>query len=261
VTNPKEFRRWADAAKEADEAKEAADERGRTVSELIPAATVILVRDGADGLEALMLRRNSTLAFAGGMWVFPGGRLDPSDHAPQDDPADVHAPYRRAAVREALEEADVVLDHTTLIPFSHWEPPPISPKRFSTWFFIAAAPTGVAGEVAIDQGEIHDHAWMRPADALRRRDQLDIELAPPTWITLFELADTTSVADALHAAASRTPEHFATKIAVADGDMIAVWHGDAGYGDDPETHAEAPSEGPRHRLLMLDTGWRYERTS
>src|SRR5690606_17094803 len=50
----------------------------------IPAATVIVVREpsrGArrDGLEVLMLRRDSSLSFAAGAWVFPGGRIDPED--------------------------------------------------------------------------------------------------------------------------------------------------------------------------------------
>src|SRR5260221_4220681 len=49
-----------------------------TMSNGVPAATVVLVRDGADGLETLLLRRNSKIAF-GGMWVFPGGRIDESD--------------------------------------------------------------------------------------------------------------------------------------------------------------------------------------
>ena len=76
-------------------------------SELVPAATVILVRDGAGGLETLMLRRNSTLDFAGGMWVFPGGRVDDADRDGAAD--DLHA-ARRAAVREAEEEAGLVVD-------------------------------------------------------------------------------------------------------------------------------------------------------
>ena len=42
--------------------------------------------------------------------------------------------------------------------------------------------TSVRGTVAIDMGEIHDHGWMAPADAIRRRDAGDIELSPPTWI-------------------------------------------------------------------------------
>ena len=41
-----------------------------------PAASVMLMRTGAGGLEILFLRRNPTLAFHGGYWVFPGGRVD-----------------------------------------------------------------------------------------------------------------------------------------------------------------------------------------
>jgi 8-oxo-dGTP pyrophosphatase MutT (NUDIX family) len=56
------------------------------VSAAIPAATVVLLRDGAAGIEALLVRRNSKLEFAGGMWVFPGGRLDGDDFSPPFDP-------------------------------------------------------------------------------------------------------------------------------------------------------------------------------
>ena len=75
----------------------------------IPAATVILLRDAADGIETLMLRRNSKLAF-GGMWVFPGGRVEESDGAGLDDE---FAAARRAAVREAEEESGLVARAST----------------------------------------------------------------------------------------------------------------------------------------------------
>ena len=211
-----------------------------------PAATVVLVRDGKSGLEALMLRRNSRIAF-GGMWVFPGGRVDPEDQAGRDELASA----RCAAVREAQEEAGLVLDESGLVPFSHWTPPAITPKRYFTWFFIAQAP---GGSVAIDGGEIHEHAWMRPADALAQRDAGEIELAPPTFVTLFELAQPGSVAAALELARGREPERFETAIGRVERGAVALWHGDAGYADaDPER------PGPRHRLWMLDDGWRYER--
>ena len=149
---------------------------------IVAAATVILLRDGPDGLETLMLRRDSRLAFAGGMWVFPGGRVDPGDFA--GDETDVVAAGRNAAVREAAEEAGLVVAIESFVPFAHWTPPPEAPKRFSTWFFVAPAP---AGAVTIDDGEIHEHMWVAPADALRRRDAREIELAPPTWVTLHTL--------------------------------------------------------------------------
>ena len=53
-------------------------ESGQTGEAPRRAATVVLLRDGSDGLETLMLRKNSKIAF-GGMWVFPGGRVDPGD--------------------------------------------------------------------------------------------------------------------------------------------------------------------------------------
>ncbi|HJM98274.1 MAG TPA: hypothetical protein QF776_08900, partial [Acidimicrobiales bacterium] len=46
---------------------------------LIPASTVIPIRNAASGIEILMMRRNTKLSFAEGMWVFPGGKVDPSD--------------------------------------------------------------------------------------------------------------------------------------------------------------------------------------
>ena len=89
------------------------------------ASTVVLLRDGADGLEAYLLRRQKTMAFAAGMYVFPGGSVDPRDEALPDpawvgpDPA-TWAPLLNAdeglakalvcaAVRETFEESGVLL--------------------------------------------------------------------------------------------------------------------------------------------------------
>ena len=48
-----------------------------------PAATLVLVREHGGALEALMMRRHSAIAFMGGMWVFPGGRMDAADQSPE----------------------------------------------------------------------------------------------------------------------------------------------------------------------------------
>jgi 8-oxo-dGTP pyrophosphatase MutT (NUDIX family) len=237
-------------AKETHEAKLARWAKGGKVgSEPIAAATVILVRDADSGIETLMLHRNSKIAF-GGMWVFPGGRVDDADReglAPDDE----LGAALRGAVREALEESGLVVAPEATLPYSHWSPPAITPRRFLTWFFIAEAP---AGAVEIDQGEIHDHEWMRPADALSRRDAREIELAPPTVVTLHELSGHRRVSDALDASAGRSPERFATRISVTDDGPVALWHGDAGYES-----SEADTPGPRHRLRMSASQWRYER--
>jgi 8-oxo-dGTP pyrophosphatase MutT (NUDIX family) len=216
----------------------------------IPAATVILLRDRAAGLETLMVRRSAGLHF-GGMWVFPGGRIDPDDY-PVGGPRDELAAARRAAAREAAEEAGLIVDEAGLVPFSHWTPPPVTPKRFSTWFFVAAAPEG---SVTVDGAEIHDHAWVLPAEALRRRDRGDIQLAPPTWVTLHRLREYADVTAAIADSHKRTPEVFATRLAPVEGGTVALYHEDAGYAA-----AVADRPGPRHRLWMLESGWRYERS-
>ncbi len=89
-------------------------------SEAIPAATVLLVRDcardGAQGLEVVMVERHKDIGFAGGALVFPGGRIDPTDASPawreradglSDDQA--RAGGEVAAIREAFEEVGVLL--------------------------------------------------------------------------------------------------------------------------------------------------------
>lgn len=229
------------------------------VPELIPAATTVLLRDADDGIEVLMVRRNSRLEFAGGMWVFPGGRIDPEDypdgHVAPEDPEVVLAAARRAAVREASEECGLAVDESTLVWFSHWTPPGISPKRFATWFFVARAPADLAG-LQVDGGEIHELGWLEPGDALARRNAGEIELTPPTWITLEQLKGFSSTQEALDVLASRPPEWFATRFAKVEGGAAALYHGDAGYDTE-----DADAEGPRHRLWMLPDGWRYERSS
>ncbi len=86
------------------------------MSEAIPAATIILLRD-APQFETLMVARHANIAFAGGAMVFPGGRIDAGDHAPgwKDHcdgadavPEEQLAP-RIAAIREAFEETGLLL--------------------------------------------------------------------------------------------------------------------------------------------------------
>ncbi len=222
-------------------------------SELIPAATVLLIRDTDDGIETLMLRRNSKIAF-GGMWVFPGGRVDDEEN----DPDDPFASARRAAVRETEEEAGLVLTEDDLASWSYWIPPMQEAmksggprRRFSTWFFVARAPEG---DVAIDDGEIKEHQWMSAADALAKRDAGEIEIVPPTWVTLHDLQQHGTVDAAMAWARANEPDRFETRPMVGKP-MIVAWEGDAGYAE-----SDRDAEGPRHRLIMDPDGWRYERT-
>lgn len=222
------------------------------VTDAVAAATVILLRDGVDGIETLMLRRNSALDFAGGAWVFPGGRVDPEDIDPVA-PEDELLAARNAAVREAREEADIVLDPDSFVLLSRWCPPPEAPKRFNTWFFAAAATD--AHEVTIDGSEIHDHGWISAAEAMRRRELGEIELFPPTWITLWQVLPYADVASAIAGIAASEPEYFVTRVGKGGGpDRVIMWHGDAGYES-----GDVMAEGARHRLVMGRDGWQYDR--
>ena len=89
------------------------------------ASTVVLLRDRADGMQAYLLRRTRTMAFAAGMYVFPGGSVDPRDETLADDawagpPPAAWAGLLSAdegltkalvcaAVRETFEESGVLL--------------------------------------------------------------------------------------------------------------------------------------------------------
>ena len=94
------------------------------------AATVVMLRDGASGIEVLLLKRNAASAVLGGAFVFPGGKLDLADAHPdilqrldrpltdlhtqlgEDDLAeDKAASLFVAALREAFEESSVLFAH------------------------------------------------------------------------------------------------------------------------------------------------------
>jgi 8-oxo-dGTP pyrophosphatase MutT (NUDIX family) len=214
---------------------------------IIDAATVVLVRDGEPGLECLMLRKNRGQAF-GGAWVFPGGRVEDGDGSGPDG-------ARAAAVREAEEETGLILDAATLQPFSHWMPPPEAPRRYATWFFLAELPAG-ATDVVVDGGEIGDHVWTTPAAALDRHRAGEIDLLPPTWISLHRIRDIPDVTAALADVAAGEVVHYSTHMAVAGDLMAAVWAGDAAYES-----GDLAAPGPRNRLTMDPAGWCYERTA
>ena len=209
----------------------------------IPAATVVLVRDGTVGLDVLLLRRSDVGAFAG-MWVFPGGRVDAADPG-----ADDLARACSAAVRESVEEIGVVLDPAGLRFWSHWTPPAASPKRFATWFFVAEAPDAA---VTIDGHEIVEHVWLAPVEALER----NLPMAPPTCVTLHQLARFDRVSDVLTLGPPDGVEYFFTNPARVEGGLAMLWHGDAGYES-----GDPAAPGARHRLTMVGGRRpRYERS-
>ena len=172
-----------------------------------PAATVALLRDGASGLEVFLLRRARTMAFAGGMYAFPGGKLEPGEDA------------AGAAVREVYEETGVRLAPDDLAAWAHWITPIFEERRYDTRFFVAALPPGE--DARNISREATETVWARPAAALDRLRRGEILMLPPTAVTLVELSDYIAVREAISDAASRVISPI-TPQAVVDDTMVRL---------------------------------------
>lgn len=203
---------------------------------MLVGGTVVLLRDGVDGMETLLIRRPDRGSFAGA-WVFPGGVVEDGDVVAGE--GEQHTALR-AAARECEEEVGVRPDD--LLPLSCWVPPLEAPKRVRTWFFVGSSP---AHDLVLAPDEVMDAQWLSPADALRRHADGELILFPPTWVTLTGLAATSTVAE-VRAAAS-APEVYSTHLV---GGGVFVWGGDT-------EHPEG-GEG-RHRIDTSVLPWQYVR--
>jgi 8-oxo-dGTP pyrophosphatase MutT (NUDIX family) len=160
------------------------------------AATVVLLRAP---YEVYLIERAATMAFAAGMYAFPGGAAEPGD-------ADVRA----TAVREVREETGVVLPPDALVPWGRWITPEFEPRRYDTYFFLARLPAG-QGTRRIG-GEAAHSRWLPPAGAT------DLPMLPPTRMTLDELARCDSIDAALEAAQHRSQAPVLPR--VVDGKLV-----------------------------------------
>jgi len=177
------------------------------------AATVILLRGGAETLEVLLVRRTPAARFMGGVWVFPGGAVDTSEG--EGDEA-----HRIAAVRELQEEAAIALDDpAALVKFSRWITPPQVRIRFDTHFFLAPLPPGQ--EPRVDGDEVVDLGWFTPRGALDAADREEIALVFPTIKHLEQLAGFASADEALAHARGRDVRPVVPHV-VMDGEIARV---------------------------------------
>jgi 8-oxo-dGTP pyrophosphatase MutT (NUDIX family) len=181
------------------------------------AATLVLLRDGPEGPEVLLVERNPEQRFMGGAWVFPGGALHDDD-----------AGHPAAAVRELGEEAGIELPaDAELVPWSRWITPAEVKIRFDTWFFLAEAPSGA--EPTPDGGECVDARWLRPAAALAAHSRDELMLVFPTIKHLEALAGFDSVDAALDKARTREVVPVQPKVVVREGSAEVVMPGEPGY--------------------------------
>jgi 8-oxo-dGTP pyrophosphatase MutT (NUDIX family) len=244
----------------------------RAPAEPRDAATVVLMRPGPEGPELYLLRRQTSMAFAGGMCVFPGGGVDQRDFdhtvAWAGPPAAEWATRLAtseemaralvcAAVRETFEESGVLLAGTSsgdvvadttgesweadrraleakelaftafldqrglvlrtdlLGVWSGWCTPVFEPRRFRTWFFVAALPAGQrTRDVSTESSSV---TWLGASAACDAVDAGELGMMPPTYVTCLEVAQHASPAEVLAAAPERMVEMF-TPVVEGTGD-------------------------------------------
>src|SRR3954452_116425 len=180
------------------------------------AASVIVLRGGADALEILLVRRTPQARFMGGVWVFPGGAVDPGEDE------------RDAALRELAEEAGIAIaGRDDLVRFSRWITPAEVKIRFDTHFFLAPVPGD--SEPRVDGEEIVDHGWFTPQGALDAHAAGEILLVFPT-IKHLEQFSAFPTADALVAhAATHDVVPVQPRIVVSGETARVLLPGDEGY--------------------------------
>ncbi len=254
----------------------------------LDAATAIIVRDAASGLQVFCVERSKKTRWLGGVIVFPGGKVDAADH----DPAFAalastasHGPLALAvaAARESLEEAaifpgsvdharalalrqalaagaplldllrreSIVLDAGALVPFARWVTPTAEKRRFDARFFLLALPAGQEG--LHDDGETVSSFWATPREILERFARSEVQLVPPTHRSLEILSAARTVEDALAlaAAADKTPVcPRLVRHRGPDGDTMAL-----ALPGDPE-HPDAEVRVPGlSRYVLRDERW------
>ena len=187
------------------------------------AASIILLRGGADTLELLLVQRTPKARFMGGVWVFPGGAVDTGEG--EGDLA-----HRICAVRELEEEAAVRgVDPDALVKFSQWITPPQVSVRFDTHFFLAPIPEGE--EPAVDGEECVDLGWFTPQGALEAHEAGRILLVFPTIKHLEQLAPFATADALLEFARGREVLPVEPRVVMSGETARVLLPGEPGYGD------------------------------
>jgi 8-oxo-dGTP pyrophosphatase MutT (NUDIX family) len=185
------------------------------------AATVIVLRGGATGLEVLLVKRNPEARFMGGAWVFPGGAVD-------RDEGQGDAALRAAAVREVSEEAGIRLPAPEeLVPFSRWITPAQVKIRFDTWFYLAPLPPDAKPQV--DGSEIVDARWYEPTRALQAMSEGELLLVFPTIKHLEQLSGFASADELLEHARRREIRPVEPRVVMSGEQARVLLPGDPGY--------------------------------
>lgn len=190
-----------------------------------PAASIVLLRRGGKhserALQVLLLKRSEEAKFMPGVWVFPGGAVDPEDGEGEES-------FRSCALRELAEEAAIELPAgEELVAFSRWITPEVISTRFDAHFFLALAPAHTPPQP--DGVETTEAAWFQPSAALAAQAAGNLILAFPTVSQLQSLLPFRTSDEALAAHRELPVEAILPKVIGTPADHRVVLPGDPDY--------------------------------
>jgi 8-oxo-dGTP pyrophosphatase MutT (NUDIX family) len=167
------------------------------------------------------MKRNESARFMPGVWVFPGGAVDPGEGADE-------AGYRACAIRELAEEAGIELpEDAELILFSRWITPEVISTRFDARFYLARAPAHTTPRP--DGEETTEGGWFTPQAALERQAADRMPLAFPTVRQLEGLREFAGAQEAIAAHRGRPVEPILPKVIGTMEEHRVVLPGDPDY--------------------------------
>ena len=180
-----------------------------------------------------MLQRGLKARFMPGVWVFAGGVVEVGDHEaggidlPGVGPDEIA--HRVCGARELTEEAAVVVDPASLLPWSRWITPEEVPVRFDTRFYVALAPSHC--KPVADLVEMDAARWVSPSGALAEYSEDLFELSFPTIKHLEELRKFPDADAVLANAAERPVIPLMPKVVGTEDSFTIILPGEPGYDD------------------------------
>jgi len=130
---------------------------------------------------------------------------------------------RELSFAEFLERRGLVLRSDLLGAWTRWITPEFEPRRYDTWFFVAALPQGQRTRNASTEAD--RTVWIRPEDAADGYDKGELLMMPPTIATLRQLTAYGTAAAALAAAPDRDLTPVLAQARLVDGEIVLSWPG------------------------------------
>ncbi|MCK1820485.1 NUDIX hydrolase [Streptomyces sp. XM83C] len=134
---------------------------------------------------------------------------------------------RETSFADFLDRRGLVLRSDLLGAWARWITPEFEPRRYDTWFFVAALPAGQRTRNA--SGEADRTVWTRPQDAADGYDKGELLMMPPTIATLRQLTPYATAAEALAAAPGRDLTPVIARARLVDGEVVLSWPGHAEF--------------------------------